>query len=658
MADELSWEAVMAWRVARQGLAQRAAADDWPAVVARICGLHAQVQSSAELTLWARVDGLDPGTVATALWTDRTLVRTWAMRGTLHLLPAEELALWVGAQGVLKPRYEMASWRKAFGMTGAEAVAVLDAIRAALDAGPLTRDELGEAVGARLGDARLGEAVRGSFGTMPKLAAFRGDVVFAKPVGQKVRFTRPDRWLDPDWRPAPHREAMAAVIRRHLAVCGPASRETFARWFGMPSAAQAGKLIAALGDAVAPVSVEGWEGWMRRDDVSAAGTSRPSGVVSLLPAFDQYVVAAPREETPVLAAEHKDRVYRRQGWLSPVLLVDGRIAGVWSHERKGGVLAVTIEPFAAVADVVRAGAEREAQRLAEYFGDELALAWEHSSLGGSVLARRARRPLLVGPPRLGVRTPEHAVEGEQPREAVTHDGRDDPAELRQWRDPARDEDLEARGAQGGDDRVGHERRVDVRHEARLRRARRQLGVHDARHHAGDLDRRAAQLGAHALAQADDEVLGGGVRRTAGEADLPRRRGDVDDVPMAARPHPRQRLLHPVHDAVDVDVHEAPRRLVGFGVEGAQRHDARVVDEHVERTELRFDGIEEAAHRRALDDVDGQRDRTVAQVGRGLLGGRHVEVADRDLHPRPDAGRRGGAADAAAGAGDRDDLALE
>ena len=376
MIAELSWESVLAWRVARQGLAERAAADEWAAVVARVCGLHAQVRTSAELTLWARVDGLDAGTVAQALWTDRTLVRTWAMRGTLHLLPADELALWVGAQGVIRPRYEMASWRKAFGMSSAEAVAVLDAIRDALDGEPLTRDELADTVGERLRDARLGEAVRGSFGTMPKLSAFRGDLLFAKPAGQKVRFTRPDRWLGPGWRPAAPRDAMAAVIRRHLAAYGPASRESFARWFGMASAAQAGKLIAGLGDELASVSVEGREGWMLREDVAAAGAAHPSGLVSLLPAFDQYVVAAPREESPVLAAEHKDRVYRRQGWLSPVLLADGRIVGVWSHERKGGFLGVTIAPFAAVGEAVRAGAEREAQRLAEYFGDELEFVWE------------------------------------------------------------------------------------------------------------------------------------------------------------------------------------------------------------------------------------------------------------------------------------------
>jgi hypothetical protein len=374
--DELSWASVLAWRMARQGLSARAAADDWLQVVARICGLHAQVQSSAELTLWSRVDDLDRDVPARALWSDRTLVRTWAMRGTLHLLPAAELAMWVGAQGVLRPRYETAPWRKAFGMSSEEAVAVLAAIRAALAGEPLTRDELGDAVAELLGDARLGDATRGSFGTMPKLAAFRGDVCFAPPAGQKVRFTRPDRWLGEDWAPAPAAAAMAGVVRRHLAVCGPASRESFARWFGMSSAAQAGRLIAGRGDEVAPVSVEGWEGWMLAADVADAAASEPAGHVALLPAFDQYVVAAPREDSPVLAAELRPRVYRPQGWLSPVLLVDGRIEGVWKHERKAGTLVLEIEAFGAIGDHVRAAADAQAQRLLAYFGDdELDLTW-------------------------------------------------------------------------------------------------------------------------------------------------------------------------------------------------------------------------------------------------------------------------------------------
>jgi hypothetical protein len=273
----------------------------------------------------------------------------------------------VGAQGALKPRFETASWRKAFGMSSEDAVDVLDAIRTALDGPPLTRDELADAVTELLGDARLGEAVRGSFGTMPKLAALRGDVCFAPPVGQGVRFTRPDLWLGP-WEPVtPPREALAGVLRRYLAVYGPATREDFARWFGIRSAAEAGRALKGLGEDA---------GWMLRDDVAAVAAACPRGTVALLPAFDQYVVAAPRGDSPVLAAEHKARVYRPQGWLSPVLLADGRIEGVWRHERKGRRLALGIEPFGDPGEAVRAGAAAEAARLAAYLGAaELDVSW-------------------------------------------------------------------------------------------------------------------------------------------------------------------------------------------------------------------------------------------------------------------------------------------
>ena len=61
-------------------------------MVSRIAGLHAQLTASAELTLWARVAGLEADAVSRALWEERALVKTWAMRGTLHLLPSSELS--------------------------------------------------------------------------------------------------------------------------------------------------------------------------------------------------------------------------------------------------------------------------------------------------------------------------------------------------------------------------------------------------------------------------------------------------------------------------------------------------------------------------------------------------------------------------------------
>jgi hypothetical protein len=89
----VTWEQALAWRMARHFLARTGGTDELVQVVARICGLHAQVRSSLELSLWARIDGLDPDAVREALWQRRSLVKLWAARGTLYQLPAVELGL-------------------------------------------------------------------------------------------------------------------------------------------------------------------------------------------------------------------------------------------------------------------------------------------------------------------------------------------------------------------------------------------------------------------------------------------------------------------------------------------------------------------------------------------------------------------------------------
>jgi Winged helix DNA-binding domain len=235
----LTWDSVLAWRLARQHLAERSG--DPLGVVSDIAGLHAQVFSSAELTLWARVEGLSAGWVADALWDERALVKTWAMRGTLHLLRSDELALYVGALARLRPRHHVPAWQRAYGLSREQADAMLAAVAEALDGGPLTREQLATAVGERVGDAAVAEQLGSGFGELLKPAAFTGELCFAPNEGRLVRFTRPASWLAGFTAPGPSEDAAREVVRRYLRVYGPAPREQFQRWFGMSSPAEAGR---------------------------------------------------------------------------------------------------------------------------------------------------------------------------------------------------------------------------------------------------------------------------------------------------------------------------------------------------------------------------------------------------------------------------------
>ena len=374
---KLTWSRAAAWRVRRHHLDRRAPAGSMLAVASQLCGLHAQVMSSAELTLWARVEGLDRRAVQRALWEDRTLVKTWAMRGTLHLLPAGELSLWHAALSTNRRYLRPASWQKYFGITLEELDRLTEAVGTALDGRLLTREELAREVGRLAGSAAFGAKVaESSWGTILRPAAFSGRLCFGPSLGQRVRFTRPDTWLASALPPADPQAATAAVARRFLAAYGPATYHDLARWWSGGGVSTARQWIASLGDEVCPVDLDGAQAWMLASHARELHEVPPDRSVRLLPGFDQYVVAASCHAERLLPGDLRSRVYRPQGWLSPVLLVNGRMEGIWRHEIKGSRVEIVIEPFVKAPVWMRRAAGQEAERLAAFLGGALSLAWK------------------------------------------------------------------------------------------------------------------------------------------------------------------------------------------------------------------------------------------------------------------------------------------
>ncbi len=354
----IGWEEARALRLERHHLHRRAPAGSELRVAAEICGLHAQILSSAALSLWARVEGTSRETFRRALWRERKLVKIWAMRGTLHLVPARDLPVYFGALSTYT-HYLGQGWVKYFGITREEIEQVIATVGEVLRGRALTRDQLADAVVERTGSEKLGAVLRQSWGVLLKPAAHRGQLVFAESEGPRVRFTHPG-----PVRPLEPQKALAELARRYLAAYGPATRDDFARWWHA-TRARSQRLIESLD--VTAVDFEGTRAYLLAGD---ARSSRQARSVRLLPAFDPYVVGAPRSGG-LFPAAHKDRIFRPQGWISPALLVDGHVEGVWRHERKNGLLAVHVEPFTRLSPTVRSEVAQEAERLASYFGARL-----------------------------------------------------------------------------------------------------------------------------------------------------------------------------------------------------------------------------------------------------------------------------------------------
>lgn len=369
----LTWDQVLPWRLDRQQLTDRDPASSMEEVVGSICGLHAQLGSSARMSLRARLDGLDADVIDRALREDRSLVKTWAMRGTLHLLPAAEYPLWQAMLGEYE-HYRKGSWLRHFGFADEEELdAVVETIGDVLRQGPLDREALATAVAEEMADPDVAERLRDSWGATLKPASFNGQLCYAPDDGRNVQFVHPEAWLG-EYEPVDPDRAKREVTRRYLAAYGPATRGQYARWSGLRPA-EAGRRIDALGDEIAVVELDGERQWLLTEDVPGVERAAPTGTVRLLPRFDPYVVGAPREEPAICPDDHVDRVYRSNGWISAVLLVDGRIRGVWQHDRSQGEVEITLEPFGPVDEALRERATAEAERIAEPLGGSLSLEW-------------------------------------------------------------------------------------------------------------------------------------------------------------------------------------------------------------------------------------------------------------------------------------------
>jgi hypothetical protein len=297
------------------------------------------------------------------------------MRGTLHLLPASELPLWYGALSTSTRYLRPKAWKNYFGVTLKELDQISQAIGEAVNDCLLTRGELAVKVGRITGSRKFAKKLAaGSWGTILKPAAFAGRLCFGPSKGQLVCFTHPGSWaamaplVDPE-------TAAKQVTRRFLSAYGPANYHELARWWGGGGVATARQWLASLKEEVAPVEVDGKQAWMLAEDVGEIREASIQRSVRLLPAFDQYVIGASRHAEHLMTGGARSLVYRPQGWISPVLLVNGFMQGVWRHEVKGNRVEVAVTPFIKVPRWVRPDAEEEAGRLAEFLGRELEFSW-------------------------------------------------------------------------------------------------------------------------------------------------------------------------------------------------------------------------------------------------------------------------------------------
>ncbi len=361
---------VAAFRVHRHHLDLRAPRSGLASVVADVCGVQAQVTAMARIALWARLRHLTVDDVEQALVQKRTIVKTWSMRGALHLLASNELLLYLGGLMTTRlPREQR--WIEGAGLKEEETTAmILDALRN----GPLTRAQLVAYLAKRLGtktkdwmDGGWGRKTVGSNTAwqLVRPAVVRGFVCFGPSDGQEITFTRVAQWLRNLPSMPVEEEAEDALVRRYLRAFGPADAKDLGAWSG----SHMRRIITTLerlGDELVEVDRDGHRGFLLREDLSALERAETDQeVVRLLPSFDPFMLGH-LDRGYLVDRAHYKQVYKDQGWLAPVVLLDGRVAGTWSYQRHAGKLGVDVKMFTTFNKETRKNVQEEARDLSRF----------------------------------------------------------------------------------------------------------------------------------------------------------------------------------------------------------------------------------------------------------------------------------------------------
>ena len=349
--------AVRGRRLRSLGLAGPAARD--PREPPRLLGgIQAQDHEGARWSIGLRTQGCSDADVEAALAAGR-VVRTWAFRGTLHLLAAEDVR-WVTA--LLAPAIVASNRRRyrQLGLDERDFEKSRGIIGSALSGSPgLTRADLASALeGAGLSPG----GQRAPY--LLQRAALDGLICEGPHHGREPVYVLLDSRVPRDERAPSGEAALAELARRYFAGHGPASLKDFAWWSGLP-AADARRGLESAGSSMERVDVSGVEMW-----VSPASSRRgESAPALLLPPFDELLLGY-RDRELWLEPRHARAVNAGGGMPRPTVLLGGRVAGTWTRKAGAKHLQVAVLPFGALGRPQIDAIQDAAARLAAFLGAE------------------------------------------------------------------------------------------------------------------------------------------------------------------------------------------------------------------------------------------------------------------------------------------------
>ncbi|MCY4072483.1 MAG: winged helix DNA-binding domain-containing protein [Chloroflexi bacterium] len=366
MTSDLSRAQVRRLRLQNQRLAEDARIASAASVVRDLCALQSQEWSSAQLAIAARTTGITQEDVRRAREVDRSFVLTWSLRGTLHLVAAEDVAPQLAlcgerAIGGTNRRYQQLGLSEIIRENSLDHIAEILAKN-----GPLIRAELAEKLGAR-GIPVAGQAIH----HLVRYAALRGLICFGPEREGNLTYVLLSEWLPNYKAQEAAEETLPIFARRYLSAYGPASSADFARWTGISAKRAEAAFAAIAGECVACESPVGAVSVLKQQlQHLHASEARPN--LRFLPRYDNYLLVYEDRDFMVDAAYAKS-VHPGGGLIRACVIIDGQAFANWKLEPKRKTARIVVSPFQALDKSLLPLLKAEVDNLARFLQREIDL---------------------------------------------------------------------------------------------------------------------------------------------------------------------------------------------------------------------------------------------------------------------------------------------
>ena len=351
-------------RLRAQGLGA-ARGGNAPATVRAAGAIQAQDRLGELLGVGVRSRGIVAADIDHARLVDRSVARNWLHRGTLQLVPAEDLRWLLDLLGAEMDRKALKR-RADLGISADDHDRALIFLKQHLaEAGPLTRPEIAEALRSA-GLPWDGQAAP----HLLRTASLLGVICFGPDRGGENSHVLIDDWLPrADAPPDPGAE----LARRYLAAYGPAAPSDFRWWSGLPAAA-ARRAMQSISAELTEVRIDGHSMWMLSDAAAAITETlaTPDNALRVLGPFDPYLLGYAKRDLGV-SDDLAKAVNAGGGMIRSCVLLDGRLVGTWNRKRRAHDLSVTVTAFEPLSDAAHRQLEAEFAEIGRFL--ETNISW-------------------------------------------------------------------------------------------------------------------------------------------------------------------------------------------------------------------------------------------------------------------------------------------